>query len=131
MIAYISLFPFLLPLPSSSSSPFPPFLLPLSPLLLPHPLPSHIFQHFSYRPVKCVDFTVDGLGIVSGSDDTTVKVWDMATGITTAELRGHKVRNVYFIHYCILHLFSHPPKGLHQILINQYIQYKNGIIWVL
>ena len=123
MIAYISLSPFLLP--------FPPFLLPLSPLLLPHPLPSHIFQHFSYRPVKCVDFTVDGLGIVSGSDDTTVKVWDMATGTTTAELRGHKVRNAYFIHYCILHLFSHPPKGLHQILINQYIQYKNGIIWVL
>ena len=31
----------------------------------------------------------------------------MATGTTTAELRGHKVRNVYFIHYCILHL--HPP----------------------
>ncbi len=55
------------------------------------------FEQLSYdpfppRPVKCLDFTSDGLGIVSGSDDTSARVWDLATGTSTEELRGHTVR---------------------------------------
>ena len=33
----------------------------------------------------------DGLTIVSGSDDTSARLWDMATGTTTRELREHTV----------------------------------------
>lgn len=44
-----------------------------------------------FRAVKCVDFTSDGLKIVSGSDDTSTKLWDIATGESITELRGHTV----------------------------------------
>ena len=36
-----------------------------------------------------VAFSPDGTGILSGSYDTTLRVWDSATGECTATLEGH------------------------------------------
>ncbi|KAJ1337214.1 F-box and WD-40 domain protein 7 [Microdochium nivale] len=39
--------------------------------------------------VNCVAFSADGLCIVSGSDDTTIKIWDARTGICEATMTEH------------------------------------------
>ena len=37
----------------------------------------------------CVAVFPDGLRLVSGSSDKTLKVWDVATGRCVATLKGH------------------------------------------
>ena len=44
-----------------------------------------------FRAVKTVHFSLDGLGVLSGSDDTSVRNWDLATGTCVTTLRGHQV----------------------------------------
>ena len=34
-------------------------------------------------------FSADGRSIVSGSDDRTVRIWDVASGAETAKMEGH------------------------------------------
>ena len=34
-------------------------------------------------------FSSDGMRIVSGSNDSSVQVWDMVTGVELKELKGH------------------------------------------
>jgi WD40 repeat protein len=40
-------------------------------------------------PVRAVAVTPDGRHVVSGSEDKTLRVWDLATGETKATLQGH------------------------------------------
>lgn len=47
-----------------------------------------------FRPSKSVCFSLDGLKVVSGSDDATVKVWDLSTEQALTTLRGHEVLNL-------------------------------------
>jgi U3 small nucleolar RNA-associated protein 15 len=42
------------------------------------------------KAVKTVHFSLDGLGVLSGSDDTSVRNWDLATGTCITTLRGHQ-----------------------------------------
>ncbi|KAF5830847.1 WD40-repeat-containing domain protein [Dunaliella salina] len=42
------------------------------------------------KSVCSVAFTPDGATLVSGSDDKTVKLWDVASGCCTATLEGHR-----------------------------------------
>ena len=44
-----------------------------------------------FRPSKSVCFSLDGLHVVSGSDDATVKLWDLSTEQAITTLRGHEV----------------------------------------
>ena len=46
----------------------------------------------SPRPVKTVCFSLDGLRLFSGSNDTTVRFWDVATEACIGTLGGHEVR---------------------------------------
>ena len=39
--------------------------------------------------VNSVKFSSDGMRIVSGSDDNSVRVWDVVTGVELKELKGH------------------------------------------
>ena len=39
--------------------------------------------------VRSVAFSMDGLRVVSGSNDRTIRIWDAATGDCTAVLKGH------------------------------------------
>ena len=48
----------------------------------------------SPRAVKTVHFSLDGLRVVSGSDDTSVRNWDLATGACITTLRGHQVTSM-------------------------------------
>ncbi len=41
-------------------------------------------------PVKVASFSRDGTRIVSGSDDGTIRIWDVASGGSLVELRGHQ-----------------------------------------
>ena len=41
--------------------------------------------------MKTVNFCLDGLKILSGSEDTSIRHWDLATGSCITTLRGHKV----------------------------------------
>ena len=52
---------------------------------------THTHTTFFIRSVRCVQFTKDGIHIVSGSDDTSIRYWDMATETSTTELREHEV----------------------------------------
>ena len=40
----------------------------------------------------CVAFSPDGSRVVSGSEDNTVRIWNVATGESEAELKGHSGR---------------------------------------
>src|SRR5438067_1613209 len=42
------------------------------------------------RVVYSVAYSPDGKTLASGSDDRTIKLWDVATGKEQATLRGHK-----------------------------------------
>ena len=42
-----------------------------------------------YRQVTAVAVTPDGRHVVSGSEDSTLRVWDLATGETKTTLQGH------------------------------------------
>ncbi|KIJ43766.1 hypothetical protein M422DRAFT_110748, partial [Sphaerobolus stellatus SS14] len=48
--------------------------------------------------VDCIAFSPDGSFIASGSHDGTVRIWNVATGETLKELKGHErwVRSVAF-----------------------------------
>jgi len=46
--------------------------------------------------VRCVSVTPDGSAAISGSDDRTLKVWDLVTGKCCATLKGHSS-----IVYCV------------------------------
>ena len=55
----------------------------------------------SVRAVKCVSFLPCGLRVVSGSDDTSLRVWDMATESCLARLPGHEVcKQAHFACVC-------------------------------
>ena len=47
-----------------------------------HTLPGHSDRVYS------VDFSPDGNRVVSGSDDTFVKIWDVATGALVSSFVG-------------------------------------------
>jgi WD40 repeat protein len=40
--------------------------------------------------ITCVDFAPDGIALASGSQDTTIKLWDIVTGKARATVRGHE-----------------------------------------
>lgn len=46
--------------------------------------------HSGQRPLWAVAFAPDGRTLVSGGDDTTVRVWETATGSCRRILRGHQ-----------------------------------------
>ena len=54
------------------------------------------------RWVRCVCYSTDGTKLLSGSDDATIKVWDVTTGKRLRTLRGHQ--------YSILVLDYHPTE---------------------
>ena len=47
---------------------------------------NHLFQNGSVRSVV---YSPDGKQVVSGSDDSTVKIWDTSTGTCVSTLTGH------------------------------------------
>ena len=73
-----------------------PWLVPLTPALTPTTtaLEQVLTGHAGW--VRSVAVTADGARAVSGGDDGTVRVWDLATGQQQAELTGHdgRVRSV-------------------------------------
>jgi WD40 repeat protein len=66
-----------------------PWLRPFTPSLTPPgtPLLRTLTGHSSY--VKAVAITPDGKQVVSASDDSTLKVWDLHSGAERFTLRGH------------------------------------------
>mmetsp|Transcript_29800 Transcript_29800/g.114411 ORF Transcript_29800/g.114411 Transcript_29800/m.114411 type:complete len:152 (+) Transcript_29800:609-1064(+) len=42
------------------------------------------------RAIRTSQFSMDGLRVLTGSDDKTVKLWDLPTGREMAELGGHE-----------------------------------------
>ena len=50
------------------------------------------------RVVNSVSFSPDGRTLASGSDDKTIKVWNMGTGAVMRTMTGHEdcVRSVSF-----------------------------------
>jgi WD40 repeat protein len=49
---------------------------------------------FFSQEVSCVVALSDGRRVVSGSDDETLRVWDVDTGECVRELKGHGHGNV-------------------------------------
>lgn len=45
--------------------------------------------------VWCLNYSADGKQLLSASPDTTARLWDVRSGKSTAELKGHTAR----IHY--------------------------------
>src|SRR5262249_19158861 len=41
------------------------------------------------RAVRCIAFSPDGTRLATGSADTSIRLWDLATGEATSVLRGH------------------------------------------
>lgn len=69
--------------------------------------------------VSSVAFSPDGRTLASGSDDSTIKLWDVASGRELRDLTGHKnaVHSVAFSPERAPHLFSplakrYRPTGL-------------------
>ena len=52
------------------------------------PADTHVFKGHS-RGVNSVAYSSDGRFVVTGSDDKTAKVWDVASGACVATLEGH------------------------------------------
>lgn len=50
-----------------------------------------MFICFCCRACKAVSFSTDGHKLFSGSDDTTVRCWDLATQECLLTLQGHEV----------------------------------------
>ena len=46
-------------------------------------------SHVMHMQVRSVVFSPDGRSIASGSDDMTVRVWDVSTGKEVRRLEGH------------------------------------------
>lgn len=59
------------------------------------------------RPAKAVQFSLDGLKLVSGSDDTSVRHWDLSTGTCIQVLRGHEVRQHLLLLESVVSYQSH------------------------
>ncbi|KID59995.1 Heterokaryon incompatibility protein R, partial [Metarhizium hybridum] len=59
------------------------------PLMENHP--SHEFQSLRGHGdcVRCIAFSADGTQLASGSDDMTVRIWDVQAGTAQHTLRGH------------------------------------------
>ncbi|MGL4512903.1 MAG: protein kinase domain-containing protein [Lacipirellulaceae bacterium] len=64
---------------------------------LPDPAAAHREYAGHSEPVRALAFSADGMRLVSGSQDNTLRVWDLARGDSLA-LRGHggRVRGVAF-----------------------------------
>ncbi|KAK5205430.1 hypothetical protein LTR72_007062 [Exophiala xenobiotica] len=52
------------------------------------PLLHSLVGHRKY--VRCFTFSLDGKQLASGSSDCTIRLWDVATGLTSQEFEGHK-----------------------------------------
>ena len=67
--------------------------------------PLYFCDDVSLSYVECVAVFPDGRRVVSGSNDRTLKVWDVATGKCVATLTGHLHnvrRDVHLLDFCDL-----------------------------
>lgn len=59
------------------------------PLLPPPPFPLVSGTLCASSAVRSAMFSVDGLRVLTGSDDKTARLWDLPTSTTVATLDGH------------------------------------------
>jgi WD40 repeat protein len=64
----------------------------MSSSLIPPQAPRGLFFLDIPEKVNCVEFSSDGTSLVSGSDDNTVKLWDIQTGGVVRTFYGHTGR---------------------------------------